>query len=245
MSSCSELTRRSHPAGQPRIIRSAWLSAMSPPAVAPTKPELPEHLEQIELTVLQHDVRLADLELVGGSLADQRARGLTFQTMRLTGTDLSGSQLEHVRMVDSALSSCNVANVKARGARLKGVVIGDSRLTGMSLFDGELTDVTFHGCRIDLASFSSCGMQRVRFDDCVLTQTDFMQARLESVGFHGCDLTNVDFHGAKLKRCELRRSDLTGVQGVESLRGLAMEWPDIVELAGVWAGALGIEVLDT
>jgi uncharacterized protein YjbI with pentapeptide repeats len=124
------------------------------------------------------------------------------------------------------------------------VVIEDSRLTGMSLFEGELTDVTFQGCRVDLASFSSCGMQRVRFEDCVLTQTDFMEARLESASFHGCDLTNGDFRGAKLKRCELRRSDLTGVQGVESLRGLAMQWPDIVEMAGVWAGALGIEVLD-
>jgi Pentapeptide repeats (8 copies) len=124
MSCWSELTRQAHRAGRLRLIRSAWLSAMSPPALAPTRPELPEQLEQIELA------------------------------------------------------------------------------------------------------------------------TDFMQARLESVAFHGCDLTNGDFRGAKLKRCELRRSDLTGVQGVESLRGLAMEWPDIVELAGVWAAALGIEVLE-
>src|SRR5580700_4859762 len=60
--------------------RSAWLSAMSPPAVAPTRPELPEQLEQIELTALEHDLHLAELELTGGpSLADQRARGVTFQ----------------------------------------------------------------------------------------------------------------------------------------------------------------------
>jgi hypothetical protein len=29
-----------------------------------------------------------------------------------------------------------------------------------------------------------------------------------------------------------------------SLRGAAMEWPAIVELAGTWAAALGIEALD-
>jgi hypothetical protein len=28
------------------------------------------------------------------------------------------------------------------------------------------------------------------------------------------------------------------------LRGAAMEWPDIVDMAGIWAAALGIEVLD-
>jgi uncharacterized protein YjbI with pentapeptide repeats len=226
------------------LTQCAWLWAMSPPALPPTRPELPEQLEQIELSALEHDERLAELELTGGLLVDQRARGVTFQAVRLTGTDLSGSQLEHLRIVDCMLKSCNVANVNARGARLKGVVIADSRLTGMALFEGELTDVMFQGCRVDLASFSSCGMDRVRFEDCVLTQSDFMEGRLQSVGFHGCDLTNGDFRGAKLKRCELRRTDLTGVQGVESLRGLAMEWPDIVEMAGVWAGALGIEVLD-
>ena len=38
--------------------------------------------------------------------------------------------------------------------------------------------------------------------------------------------------------------DLTGAHGIQRLRGSAMEWSDIVEMAGVWAAALGIEVLD-
>jgi uncharacterized protein YjbI with pentapeptide repeats len=83
----------------------------------------------------------------------------------------------------------------------------------------------------------------VSFEDCTLAQTDFLDAQLHSVGFDGCDLTNADIRGARLKRCELRRSELTGLQGVESLRGAAMEWSDVVEMAGVWAAALGIEVL--
>ena len=37
---------------------------------------------------------------------------------------------------------------------------------------------------------------------------------------------------------------LPGAQGIESLRGAAMEWPDIVEHAGVLAAALGIRVLE-
>jgi len=31
---------------------------------------------------------------------------------------------------------------------------------------------------------------------------------------------------------------------VQSLRGAAMEWADVVGMAGLWAAALGIEVLD-
>jgi uncharacterized protein YjbI with pentapeptide repeats len=217
---------------------------MAPASVPPTRPELPSQLQRVELTKLDHDLWLAELELADASLVDQLARGVTFESAKLTGSDLSGSRLEHIRIVDSMLTRCNLANVKARRVRLKGVVIEDSRLTGMALFEGALTDVTFHGCRVDLASFSSCRMERVSFEDCVLTQTDFLEARLASVRFHGCDLTNADVRGARMKHCELRRSELTGLQGVESLRGVAMEWPDIVEMAGVWAATLGIEVLD-
>lgn len=83
------------------------------------------------------------------------------------------------------------------------------------------------------------------FDDCLLAQTDFLEAQLESVRFHHCDLTCADFRGARLKLCELRGCDLSGLQGVRSLRGAGLESPDIVETAGAWAAALGIGVLDT
>jgi SAM-dependent methyltransferase len=39
-------------------------------------------------------------------------------------------------------------------------------------------------------------------------------------------------------------NDLTDIQGVKSLHGAAMEWPDIIDMAGVCAVTLGIEVLD-
>ena len=61
---------------------------------------------------------------------------------------------------------------------------------------------------------------------------------------HRCDLKNADVRGAHLKRAELRRCDLTGLQGVDSLRGASMEWSDILDMAGVLASALGIKVLD-
>jgi hypothetical protein len=47
-----------------------------------------------------------------------------------------------------------------------------------------------------------------------------------------------------MRRCELRGCELAELQGVERLRGAALEWHRIVEMADVWAGALGIEVLE-
>lgn len=78
----------------------------------------------------------------------------------------------------------------------------------------------------------------------MLSQSDFLDAALEAVRFHGCDMTGADIRGARLKRCELRGSRLEGLVGVESLRGAAMEWPEILDMAGAWAAALGIEVLE-
>jgi len=47
-----------------------------------------------------------------------------------------------------------------------------------------------------------------------------------------------------MQRCELRRCELSGLEGVQSLRGAAMEWADIVGMANILASALGIGILD-
>ncbi len=78
-----------------------------------------------------------------------------------------------------------------------------------------------------------------------MTETSFLDARLEHVRFHDCDLSRADFRGATLRGCELRRSDLTDLEGVTHLRGAAIDWPGIVTKADVWAAALGINVLDS
>ncbi|HTA14908.1 MAG TPA: pentapeptide repeat-containing protein [Solirubrobacteraceae bacterium] len=229
-------------AGRRGICLAVGMGSVAP---IPRKPELPAQLERGEIAALGHDAGLSEIELVGISLVDQRAKGVCLDTVRLVGVDLSGSHLEHLRILHAALNDCDLANLNARGAQLKSVTIEGSRLTGIDLSEGVLTDVVLRGCRVDLASFGFCRLERVTFEDCVLVQSDFLEAALDSVRFHGCNLMRADVRGARLKRCELRRCDLTELQGVESLRGAALEWGDIVEMAGVWAAALGIGVLDS
>ena len=213
-------------------------------ASSPGPPELPRQLDRSEIAALDHDARVADVELAGGSLVDQHANGVAFQTVKLAHVDLSGSRLEHLRVTDGQLDECNLANVHGRSASVKRVAIDGSRLTGIDFAEGALVDITLRGCRIDLASFAFARLERVTFEDCLLAQTDFLEARLDAVRFHSCDLTRADFRGARLRHCEFRRCDLTELQGVESLRGAAMEWPDILGMAGALAATLGIEVLD-
>ena len=217
---------------------------MRAPTPSPAEPDLPDELTPAELRELGHDERLNELELRDLDLHDQSARGVSISACRLASADLSGSRLEHLSLVDSVVQTCNLANVRGRSAQLRKVLVLGSRVTGIDLGSATLRDVTFRDCRIDLASFSTARLQRVSFEDCILAQTDFLDAQLDSVRFVRCELTNADVRGARVKDSELRRSDLTGLQGVDSLRGIAMEWTDILDGAGVWASALGIEVLD-
>lgn len=68
--------------------------------------------------------------------------------------------------------------------------------------------------------------------------------RLVDVRLEHCNLANLDARGASLVRCELRGCELRGLHGVERLRGAGVAWGDLLELAPLLAGALGIRLLD-
>ena len=213
----------------------------------PPKPQLPHALEQLDPLSprsLADETTYAEVELTDLELPAQHARGVALESVVLRRVDLSGSRLEGLRLLDATFTGCNLANLQARGAELSRVLVQSSRLTGTVLMESQLRDVTFRGCRIDLASFSHCRLARVTFDDCILHQSDFLGAELDTVRFEGCELVEADLRNARLRRCELQRTSLDGLQGVERLRGVAMPWAEIVERADLWAAALGIEVLD-
>jgi uncharacterized protein YjbI with pentapeptide repeats len=217
---------------------------MPDPAAAPAAPRLPEEPVAGRIRSLAHDSVLGEVELRALDLSNQDARGVKLDGVRAEECDLSSSRLDALRLVDCVLHGCDLANVLARGAALSRVEVLDSRLTGISLLEANLADVTFRGCRADLASLAGASLTRVTFEDCVLVETGFVEARLQSVRFLHCDLTAADFRDARVEGCEFRRNRLSAVQGLTSLRGAAMEWPDVVELAGELASALGIDTLD-
>jgi uncharacterized protein YjbI with pentapeptide repeats len=220
--------------------------ACAVPAAAgsPDLPELPSELATLDAAAFEAEASFVEVELSGDSWADRQAKDVSFKASRLAHVDLSGAVLERLWLSHCELSGCNLANLDAKAARVQRTRISDSRMTGIAFAEATLSDVTFSACRIDLAAFGFAQLERVTFEDCLLAQSDFLETRLKHVRFHDCDLTGAAFRGARLEVCEFRRSDLSGIEHVAGLRGAALEWPYIVELAGVWAAELGIEVLD-
>jgi uncharacterized protein YjbI with pentapeptide repeats len=91
---------------------------MAPATPSPGQPQLPPQINPGEIAALDHDARVTDIELSDVTLADQHANGVTFETVRLARVDLSGSRLEHLRIIDGVLGGCNLANLHGRSASM-------------------------------------------------------------------------------------------------------------------------------
>jgi len=178
----------------------------------------------------------------GTALPDAAGAGL--DELRLDGASLAGGRHRGVTIRDCELRACDLSTLSAREGRLLRCVVTGCRATGLDWPEGAVRDVAFRDCQLDLASFRFSALQRVVFEGCVLREADFAETRCESVRFEGCDLTAASFDRATFRRSELRGCTLEDVQAVEGLRGVAMEWADVVALAPTFARALGIRLLE-
>jgi uncharacterized protein YjbI with pentapeptide repeats len=147
-------------------------------------------------------------------------------------------------LADAAGTDLDWANEQRRGLSLTRVELRLCRLTGSELAEATLLDVTFADCRLDLVGLRMAKLERVVFRDCRMAECDLYDATLTDVLFERCELRKATLAGARLKRVELRGCDLTGLDGVEALRGARMPWNDVLENAPLFAAALGLEILD-
>jgi uncharacterized protein YjbI with pentapeptide repeats len=147
-------------------------------------------------------------------------------------------------VVDVVARDLDWANRSARGLTARRVELHRCRLTGSELAEATLSDVTFAECRLDLVGLRVAKLERVVFRDCRMEECDFAEATLTDVLFDQCELRQASLAGARLKRVELRGCRLTGLEGVDALRGARMPWNDVLENGPLFAAALGVEIVD-
>jgi uncharacterized protein YjbI with pentapeptide repeats len=147
-------------------------------------------------------------------------------------------------LTDVVVRDADWANRRVARASLLRVELHTVRLTGADLAESTFRDVRFVGCRLDLAAARLATFERVVFSDCRLEELDFYGSRLDDVLFERCVLREATISGVTAKRVELRGCDLAGLRGAEALRGMRMPWNDVLENAPLFAGVIGIEILD-
>lgn len=210
------------------------------PVGFPAAPKLRKGLQTVDAETFTRHSRWEEVLLQEPDLALLEASLAHLSGCRIEGGDLGEARLTSLSLDDCELVRTNVANAHAERALVRRVKLDAVRMTGLDLTGAELRDVHAEHCRGDLVSFNGGRLLDVAFEDCVLRDVDFRGARLERVRFDRCDLSLADFSGAEFKRCEMRGCTLERARGVQSLRGVAMPWVDVMAAAGVFAGALGI-----
>jgi uncharacterized protein YjbI with pentapeptide repeats len=185
-----------------------------------------------------------DVVVVETSLTGIDARGLGFSESEFDATDLSDAKLQNLFLVDCCFRRANLANTVVHNGSMRRVDFGGCRLTGFTWTSGDARKANLSDCRADMASFESSRLSHVTFSDCDLREADLRSTRMEAVRFERCDLSRADLRGARLERCEMRGCTLDGLRGVDRLRGVAMPWNDILAAADVFAGEIGVRVLE-
>jgi uncharacterized protein YjbI with pentapeptide repeats len=147
-------------------------------------------------------------------------------------------------LLDVVVRDLDWANCQAHGVAIRRAEIRRCRLTGAELAEAAFSDVTLADCRLDLVGLRFARLERVVFQDCRMSECDLYEATLTDVLFENCELREATLSGAKLTRVELRGCELSGLRGVEALRGARMRWADVVENAPLFAAAMGVELID-
>jgi uncharacterized protein YjbI with pentapeptide repeats len=106
-----------------------------------------------------------------------------------------------------------------------------------------LERVVIRGGKLDYLNLRKARLRDVVFEDCVLVEPDFGGARLERVEFAGCALKGADFTAATFKDVDLRGAEpLEIAGGVDRLSGAVISPGQLMDLAEVFAAALGVRV---
>lgn len=189
-------------------------------------PQLGKSLQPAQLPrdlPTEHET-FSGLEYLHLDLSERAISRLHFQEVIFTQLLATGSALDHLRMEDARLVSCNLANAVWHNLACTRVEFTGCRMTGFATLEAELHDTLFKDCKLDLAQFYGAKMLAARFEDCPLQGSDFRNADLSGAALIRCDLTGADFTGAKLAGVDLRTCRIDGMRaGPTELRGATVD----------------------
>ncbi|MFE5405357.1 pentapeptide repeat-containing protein [Streptomyces sp. NPDC056580] len=185
------------------------------------------------------------LEFRAADLSGHDGAGARFMDCALTACAVDEAVLRRARVLDSVLSGLRGVGTDLAEATFRDVELLDPRLGGTQMHGAVLERVVIRGGKIDFLNLREARLRDVVFENCVLVEPDFAGARLERVEFTGCALKEADFGGATLKDVDLRgAAPLEVVRGLDRLAGAVISTGQLLDLAPLLAGALGIRVAD-
>ncbi|MEU5155234.1 pentapeptide repeat-containing protein [Glycomyces sp. NPDC021274] len=161
----------------------------------------------------------------------------------LRSVDFSGTVLSPFEIVDVTVERSMLANARWERATARRLEITDSQLVGWQAQFALAQDVYIADCRADFAGISiGTAKGPVVFERCRFMNATFL-GDLSRTVFIDCAFPGADFSRvSNAKGCDLRRAELSGINGLMSLRGALITADQAVEIAGELATAAGFKL---
>jgi uncharacterized protein YjbI with pentapeptide repeats len=189
-------------------------------------PSLPlQRLEKGSFSDFTDDhTNLTQLHLTRDDLNGKTLHHLSFDQVLFEQVAMSKTHFEPIRILDSRLKACDLANAEWIKADCARVEFLDCHLTGFQANEAHFQDILFKDCMGHFAQYALATFEAVRFEGCDLSEANFLEADLAGALFINCDLSNADFSGAKLAGADLRGSKIDGIRvGPRELQGATLD----------------------
>ncbi|MYY02693.1 MULTISPECIES: pentapeptide repeat-containing protein [unclassified Streptomyces] len=220
----------------PRVMRQGG------PLREPVAPRLQSRLEPAELwrDALEDDAVVKRVAYTGTSFAGVHAEAFEAEGCRFEGIRFTGAVLRQSQISDSALATCDFAELRAHDVSLIRCTVSGSRITGSAWKSSTFRDVRFEGGKADHALFRECKLYGVAFEGVPMRGADFQRSEMRNVRFTNCDLTGAQFAHLVPGSVRFENCTLTDVGGAAWLRGVVVRGPGAMELAMSLAREAGI-----
>ena len=191
---------------------------------------------------LDVDFEYNERHVEGVDWSGQSADGV-FESGTIAASDLSGAMISPLEVVDVTIDRTVLSNARWERMTARRVEITDCQLVGWQAQFELASDVYVADCRADYAGIS-IGVAKgpLVFERCRFTNATFL-GDLSKAVFIDCSFPDADFTRVSNARgCDLRRSELSGVSGLLSLKGSLITPDQAVAIAGELAVAAGFQL---
>lgn len=218
-----------------------------PPAAPRLSPRVVTLTPSPELVASQagSDAVVAELDVARASLESHTSEFVELESVRVGAGSLADGDWYRTTWVDVDLTGVDAANVVLTESGLKRVAWHHCRLTGFTVSGCTLTDVAFDESPMTMAMLRFATLERVRFDGCDLSGADLTNARLRDVTFTDCRFDGATFTHATCERVLVAGGSLSGIRGLDGLRGATFRLDTLDEIAQEMAVALGFRLVET
>lgn len=194
-------------------------------------------VDQIRAGDRREGERYADDGFAGARLVGTSFTACTFSRVSWHEADLRGLHLAECR-----LDALDAPVLRVPRSDWRSVAVAGSRLGAVEAYESTWRTVGIADSKIGYLNARGSTWIDVSLAGCALDELDLSGARLTRVSLAGCRIGTLHTTGATLTDVDLRDARLEVVEGLAGLAGAWVSGTQLLELAPLLAGHLGIRV---